>query len=111
MEIKTIKLQGKDYTQVHERIRYFRTENEYKNWGITTSIEKMGDNSVLFKATIVNAEDKVMEVGHSMGGYKGDKALEKTETVAVGRALSLLAIGVDGGIASLDEMVAFLNKK
>ena len=62
-----------------------------------------------FKASIVNDKDRVVATGHSAGMTKGDKATEKLETVAVGRALALMGIGLEEGLASLDEMVDFLN--
>jgi len=46
--------------------------------------------------------------GHALGENKGQKAFEKLETIAVGRALALLGYAVDGEIASSEEMEEFL---
>nr|AKH46400.1 hypothetical protein [uncultured marine virus] len=110
MEIKTINLKGKDYVQVHERIRFFRATPQYEGYGIITSYE-LGTNNIIFVARITNKEGITVSTGHGLGSLGPDKAVEKIETVAVGRALANMAIGVDEGIASIEEMVSFLNKQ
>jgi hypothetical protein len=104
--LKTIKLKGRDYVQVNERVSYFN--ETYKNGMITTE-PTFNDDTVYFKATIYpDAKDKErFFTGHSFGSLKGEKALEKLETVAVGRALAFIGIGIVESIASSDEMAKF----
>lgn len=104
--MKTIKLKGKDYIQVQERVLFFN--ETYKNGRITT-IPTFNGDTVYFKATAVPDVDKPERkfTGHSFGKLNVEKALEKLETVAVGRALAFMGIGIVEGIASADEMDKF----
>lgn len=108
-KLKTISLKGKQYIQVNERVSYF---NEIFPQGMITAEPTFKDETVYFKATIFpdsKNKDRFF-VGHSFGSLKGEKALEKLETVAVGRALAFMGIGIVDGIASADEMANFHNK-
>ena len=108
-QLKTIKLKGKDYVQVNERVLYF---NELYPKGSITSEATFNGDTVYFKATVfpdVQLRERIF-VGHSFGSLKGEKALEKLETVAVGRALAFMGIGIVEGIASADEMEKFHGK-
>lgn len=70
------------------------------------------DDTVYFKAIVFpdsKNKDRFFN-GHSFGSLKGEKALEKLETVAVGRALAFMGIGIVESIASSDEMANFQNK-
>ena len=107
-KLKTIKLQGKDYVQVNERLQYFN--DTYKNGKIFTK-PSMVEDAVYFKAVVTPDVDKPERTftGHSFGNIKKEKALEKLETVAVGRALAFMGIGIVDSIASADEMQNFQN--
>ena len=35
-KFKTTKIKGKDYVEVNERIKFFRQEEQYKNWSLIT---------------------------------------------------------------------------
>jgi hypothetical protein len=109
-QLKTINLKGKEYVQVNERVLYFN--ETYPNGMFDTTPTFNGD-TVYFKAVAIpDAKDKERYfVGHSFGSLKGEKALEKLETVAVGRALAFMGIGIVEGIASADEMEKFHNKQ
>jgi len=109
MKLKTISLKGREYVQVNARVEYFYTT--YKN-GMIMAEPTFKDDTVYFKATIFpDAKDKErFFVGHSFGSLKGEKALEKLETVAVGRALAFMGIGIVDAIASADEMQKFDSK-
>lgn len=109
VKIKTIKLQGKDYAQVSERIKAFR--NDCPHGSINTEPKIDGD-TLIFKAIIVkdkNSHNSADATGHSFGKNSGQKAFEKLETIAVGRALALLGYAGDGEIASGEEMQEFLE--
>lgn len=112
-KLKTIKLQGKDYVQVVTRLAEFH--KEFKGGMIETEPTLTNEGkTVIFKAK-VTPDFKLPNrffVGHSFGTTSQLKALEKLETVAVGRALAFLGIGIEGGleIASNEEMDIY-NKK
>lgn len=108
-ELKTIDLKGKKYVQVNERVAYF---NEVFEDGMITTEATLQDNTVYFKATIFTDSNKSrFYTGHSFGELGKEKALEKLETVAVGRALAFMGIGIVESIASSDEMTNFQNKE
>lgn len=106
---KAIKIQGKDYVLVADRIVYF---NElYKEGAITTKLVSPVESDII----VVKAEvfpDGLL--GRRFTGYsqavKGagfinkTAALENAETSAVGRALAMMGIGVIDSVASIDEI-------
>jgi len=99
-KIETIKLQGKDYAQVKDRVKAFRSE--VKNGSIQTSYD-FRDGYVIFKAELF-VQDALVATGHSFGVTKSQKAFEKLETISVGRALALSGYCSDGEIASYEEI-------
>ena len=110
MTTKTIQLQGKAYAQVKDRLQEFRTANP--NGLIETSPTIQPDGQILFKARILKDKSDTTSAeatGHALGENKGQKAFEKLETIAVGRALALLGYASDGEIASSDEMEEFME--
>lgn len=112
MKTKTIDLQGKQYAQVQDRLIAFRTENP--NGLIETTPTIQPDGQILFKARILKEKDNPASAeatGHALGTNKGQKAFEKLETIAVGRALALLGYASSGEIASSEEMEEFLEHR
>jgi hypothetical protein len=108
MKTKTINLQGKEYAQVQDRLIAFRTENP--NGLIETTPTIQPDGQILFKARILKDKENPASAeasGHALGTSKGQKAFEKLETIAVGRALALLGYASSGEIASSEEMEEF----
>lgn len=103
--MKTIKLQGKDYVQVSERIKYFR-EN-YKDGRIVTSIQIVGDRAI-FTASIYDG-DKLLATGHGMKNITAEFNLEKAETRSIGRALGIAGIGIDCGVSTYEEAREFFD--
>lgn len=105
---KTIDLKGKEYAQVKDRLMEFRTDNT--NGSIETTPTFQPDGQILFKARIIrdrSDESSAEATGHALGKNSGDKAFEKLETIAVGRALALLGYASSGEIASSEEMEEF----
>jgi hypothetical protein len=102
--MKTIKIKGKDYIPVVERVKEAHLLDE--NLSIETEVVSQTDNRVSIRATITFRGRKF--TGHSQAEYgkgmMGDVALEIAETSAVGRALGFANIGIIDGIASADEM-------
>lgn len=106
-KLPTIDLQGKQYVQVKDRIKYFR-EN-FKDYSIVTE-PKSTEGSVMFCAKIVNSNDKIVSTAHSYGKLSQAKAFEKLESVAIGRALAIFGIGIDDSVASADEIADFIKE-
>lgn len=108
-KIKTISLKGKAYAQVKDRVTAFHEDN--KNGQLHTSYE-FKEGFTIFKATVTpDIEQARSFTGHAFGKIGSDKAFEKLETVAVGRALALAGYLADGEIASFDEMQEFEHEK
>jgi len=108
--VKTIKLQGKDYAQVVERVKEFRKDCPYGK--IETSPLIQEDGQIIFKATVIkdkSDESSAEATGHALGNNKSQKSFEKLETIAVGRALAMLGYASDGEIASGDEMEEYIK--
>lgn len=108
MKVETINLKGKDYATVPARIKLFR--EECLNGLIETVPEFKDGEVVLFKARILKDKANVNSgeaTGHSIGKISGDKAFEKLETIAIGRALAILGYMASGDVASSEEMERF----
>lgn len=106
-KLKTVNLSGKEYATVPTRIKEFREACPY---GEITTEPTITENTVMFKVTIVKDrrdENSAKATGHAMSPLKGLKAFEKTETIATGRALSLLGYMASGEVASSEEMEEF----
>lgn len=109
MKTTTIDLKGKAYATVPARIKEFR--QACPNGDIKTSYE-INDNQAIFTAYILkdkSNEHSASANGHSIGKLTGDKAFEKLETIAIGRALAILGYMASGEIASSEEMEEFLD--
>jgi len=111
-QLKTVNLQGKEYAQVSERIKLFR--EECPNGLIETKPTIQEDGQILFSARILKNKAKPTSgegTGHALGKNSGQKAFEKLETIAVGRALAMLGYMASGEVASSEEMQEFLDYK
>ena len=111
-KIKTIKLQDKDYAQVKERVKAFREDTT--KGSIDTESKQLDDGTMVLKATVImdmSDEGSKKASGSAFGKVGGQKAYEKLETIAVGRALAFLGYLADGEVASSDEMEEFLAHK
>jgi len=110
-KVETITYQGKNYATVPARLKEFRSTNPRA--GITTSPTFGEDGSLTFKAEIIadrSDESSATATGHAhynASAMKDKKAFEKLETIATGRALSLLGYLNNGEIASTEEMEEF----
>lgn len=103
-KLPTMNLMGKEYVQVKDRVLYF---NEKFEKGSIITDYKPTSKGIIFKATVYPDGIGMVSrsfTGHSYGTVIDEKAMEKLETVAVGRALAFMGIGVLEGVASADEM-------
>ena len=107
-KVATINLKGNEYATVPQRLLEFRRTHPRSS--VTTKPTFNEDGSVVFTATIVKDkkdEHSATATGHSYGKLTGDKAFEKLETIATGRALALLGYLNNGQIASTEELEEF----
>ena len=121
--MKSIKIHGKDYVLVNDRIKEFTTNPKYNDYGLETDKtldewfeytdkktgEILQDNRVEFKCIITNASGKTVSNGtarelRSSSYINKTSHIENCETSAVGRALGYLGIGINTAIASADEV-------
>jgi hypothetical protein len=103
----TAKLKGKDYLEVQGRVLLFR--NQHPDWSIETDMAALDDTSAVFKATVRNAEGRIIATGHGRASEEGTKHLggryiEKAETAAIGRALALAGFGTDSSLDDSDYL-------
>lgn len=107
--MKTIDLKGKQYAPVSARIEALHEEiakqdGEDKSLVIDTQVKFEGE-VVITKAVIRFYRGEF--TAHAYGRVGKEKALEKLETVAVGRALAFAGYLAGGEIASYDEIEEF----
>ena len=110
--VQTINLKGNEYATVPQRLKQFRQDNPRSS--VETKPTFQPDGTIVFTANILKDkadENSASATGHSFGKQSGDKAFEKLETVAVGRALALLGYLNNGQIATTEEMVEFEEYK
>ena len=105
--LNKIDVKGKGYVQVNDRIKGFR--QLFPNGCIETEILEMGDGIVTMKAIVSDGEGHVLGTGlaqekESSSFINKTSYIENCETSAVGRALGFAGIGVDGSMASADEV-------
>ena len=103
-----VKVQGgKLYTRVVDRLTAFkgRFPVGIDSVLIHTEIHTLTDSYVVFKATISEG-DTILATGHGFNAIAKEKAFEKAETVAVGRALAFFdpQYGGESELASQEEM-------
>ena len=100
-EVKTTK-----YAGVSERVLAYR--KIYPNRRIETEIQEITEDSIRMKAIVYNEENEILATGHAgevkSGMINSVSMIENCETSAVGRALGFAGFGIDGGIASEQEM-------
>lgn len=109
--MKTINLKGKEYAPVNERVKTAHESEKKISINTERTVEHMSDDCktvvVSFKATVET--DKWCFTWHSFWKISAEKAFEKLESVAVGRALAFAWFGVDWWIASYEEVENFIN--
>jgi len=115
-KFKTINIKGKEYVEVNERIKFFRTDNQYKGWSMYSDIVSHENGKILFKTTIRDLYGNIRAVGHAQE-KEGDGFINKTsytencESSSIGRALGCLGIGIDTSIATYEEVQNAINNQ
>ena len=118
-KLKTVNIKGKEYVEVHTRIKEFH--NQYKNGSLTSSFERIElDGDALWivkaKATPDVSNPERFFTGHaqeleSQGYINKTSALENAETSAWGRALGSLNIGLTDSVATADEVNKAISRE
>lgn len=114
--MKAIKIKGRDYITVNERLKHFRLDDTYKGWNIIEDVAEINNNEIIVTVTIVDA-DGMLRSKASSQEYRDSSMINKTSflenaaTSALGRALGYLGIGIDTSIASAEEMNGALNRQ
>lgn len=91
-ELPLLNLKGKPYLQVAHRLVWFR--KDHPDWSIKTRIYQLADKGVIMKATILNAEGKIIAQAHKKETMEGfADYIEKAETGSIGRALAMCGYG------------------
>ena len=115
-KLKSINIKGKQYVEVNERIKYFRTAKEYTGWTLTSELVSLEPDSCVVRAEIRNAESTLIATGFAQEDRTSSHInktsyVENCETSAWGRALANLGIGIDTSIASSDEVSMAIAKQ
>lgn len=110
---KAIKIKGKDYVLVSDRVIFFN--EEFEDGSITTELLSDPNSKVVVVKATVSTGDRAF-TGHAQetwgdGYINKTSALENAETSAVGRALAMMGIGVIDSVASVDEITKAENRK
>lgn len=109
--ISTLKISGKEYAEVNQRIKAFRMV--FPDGFIKTELVSNDGGIAIFRARVgyYGMDDKEVILGTGTAYEKeGSTFINKTsyiencETSAVGRALGMLGIGVDTSVASAEEV-------
>ena len=114
--MEKIKIKGKDYVMVNERLKFFRECEKYKGWSLTSEFINLTDDSCVIKAIICDENGMIKATGFA----QEDRAstiinktsfVENCETSAWGRALGNLGIGIDESVASAEEVDIAIKKQ
>lgn len=106
--INTTDIKGKEYAEVNQRIKAFRSV--YPVGTIETEILSNTNGVCVIKATVKDEVGKILATGHAYeveGSSFINKTsyLENSETSAIGRALGMCGFGIDTSVASADEVM------
>ena len=109
-----VSIHGKQYSTVAKRIKDFREIHHFE-LSLATEIVSRDDECVVMKATITNADGRVLATGHSeeyrhTSQINRTSALENAETSAIGRALASLGLG-GTEFASADEVANAIGQQ
>lgn len=113
-QLKTRKIHGRDYVEVNERLKYFR--QSFPGFRIRTEIVSMANDEIVMSASVLDSNGETVSVGHAHEEKASSRInqtsyVENCETSAIGRALGILGIGLDGGVATAEEVELAVAKQ
>ena len=115
--MNTVNIKGKPYVTVNERLKHIAANFQYsiksdftyyperKMWVVKASLFLFRDG---IECTYTGLAQEIESENYKEVNFSS--ALENAETSAVGRACAMAGIGIDGGIASADEVNKALNR-
>lgn len=111
--IQTTPVKGKDYAEVPQRVKAFRSL--YPQGTISTEIVKI-ENGMCVIHAVVSVDGVVLGEGtaYEMEGssfINKTSYIENCETSAVGRALGFAGFGIDTSIASAEEVANAIEQQ
>ena len=115
--MKTVNIKGKDYVEVNERLKFFRSEKKYEGYSLESEVISLENGVITIKAIIKDGNGVVKATGlaqekESSSFINKTSFVENCETSAWGRALGNLGIGIDTSVASANEVInAIQNQK
>ena len=105
--IKTTDIKGKEYAEVNQRIKAFRSV--YPQGTINTTMLSNDNGVCVFKAQVISEDGTLLATGTAY--EKEDSSfinktsyIENCETSAIGRALGIAGFGIDVSVASAEEV-------
>jgi hypothetical protein len=116
--MNTVNIKGKPYVTVNERLKHIANNFQYsiktdftyyperKMWVVKASLSLFRDG---LECTYTGLAQEIESENYKEVNFSS--ALENAETSAVGRACAMAGIGIDGGIASADEVNKALNRQ
>ena len=112
--MEKIKIKGKDYVMVNERLKYFRSN--FKGWSLVSELVTLTDDTCVIKAVVSDETGRVVATGlaqedKSSSMINKTSFVENCETSAWGRALGNLGIGIDESVASAEEVDMAIKKQ
>lgn len=115
-KLKTVNIKGREYVEVNERLKAFRTLPEYKGYSLVSDIVSLENGVITVKASIYDADGVIKATGlaqekESSSFINKTSYVENCETSAWGRALGNLGIGIDTSVASAEEVENAINNQ
>ena len=105
--IRTTDVKGKDYAEVNQRIKAFRSV--CPGGAIITEMVSNENGVCVFKASVYDEDMRIIGTGtayekETSSFINKTSYIENCETSAVGRALGMCGFGIDTSIASAEEV-------
>jgi hypothetical protein len=115
-QFKTTNIKGKQYVEVNERVKAFKSLSEYKDMSMETEIVQLTDDTCVIRALIKDSSGRILATGMAQEDKSSSRInqtsyVENCETSAVGRALGFVGIGIDTSIATSDEVDLAIKKQ
>lgn len=114
--MKTVKIKNNEYVLVNERLKYFRSEERFKDYSLESEVIELANGVITIKAIIKDGNGVIKATGlaqekESSSFINKTSFVENCETSAWGRALGNLGIGIDTSVASADEVINAINNQ